>query len=348
MGDGIRWQSGPTASDLGASPLAALGIGAASERVYRAVLRASAMSIDELCLTTGRSPDDLRADLEPLIERDLVRVADNVVRPEPPSFALRKNVARESRRIADAARALEQVEAELRRYVLEHQVSRRAEWAPVPVDLIPGPQLVDVLETLVATTSGEMLFLRPDQWQQPDGMQMDRHVAASVKGGRRSRAIYPIGLVDAPSDSVRLRARAGEQIRMLADVPSRLAIFGGDAVVLPDHWGGGPIGAALLLREPAVVHAGRTLFEELWRRATAVPGYHADRGHHGVHGDPGPDAERRQLLDLLAGGVKDEQIARASGLSLRTVRRRIAALMAELGVDSRFQAGMEAARRGWL
>ena len=51
---------------------------------------------------------------------------------------------------------------------------------------------------------------------------------------------------------------------------------------------------------------------------------------------------------MLAGGAKDEQISRTLGISLRTVRRRIASLMAELGVDSRFQAGMEAVRRGWL
>jgi DNA-binding NarL/FixJ family response regulator len=36
------------------------------------------------------------------------------------------------------------------------------------------------------------------------------------------------------------------------------------------------------------------------------------------------------------------------GLSLRTVRRRIAELMIELGADTRFQAGAEAVRRGWL
>jgi len=36
------------------------------------------------------------------------------------------------------------------------------------------------------------------------------------------------------------------------------------------------------------------------------------------------------------------------GLSLRTVRRRVAELMIELGVDTRFQAGAEAAKRGWL
>jgi hypothetical protein len=339
MDDEIRGATSPSPTDLAASPLAALGIGAASERVYRAVLRGPAMDLAELGLTTGRAPDDLRADLEPLIERDLVRVSDNLVRAEPPSFALRKNVARESRRIAEAARALEHVEGELRRYVLEHQATRRAEWAPVPADVIPGPQLMDALESLVATTSGEMLYLRPDQWQQPDGLHMDRHVIAAASSGRPSRAIYPLAIVDATPHGVRLRARAGERIRMLADVPSRLAVFGADTAVLPDQWGRGPIGAALLLREPTVVQACRALFEELWRRGTIVPGY---------RDDDTPDAARRQLLDLLAGGVKDEQISRATGLSLRTVRRRVAGLMADLGVDTRFQAGMEAARRGWL
>ena len=59
---------------------------------------------------------------------------------------------------------------------------------------------------------------------------------------------------------------------------------------------------------------------------------------------PATAAARRSSRD----GAKDEQIARKLDLSLRTVRRRIAALMTELGVDTRFQAGVEAARRGWL
>ena len=57
---------------------------------------------------------------------------------------------------------------------------------------------------------------------------------------------------------------------------------------------------------------------------------------------------RGSLLRQLAAGAKDEQIARTLGLSLRTVRRRVADLMIELGADTRFQAGVEAARRGWL
>ena len=59
-------------------------------------------------------------------------------------------------------------------------------------------------------------------------------------------------------------------------------------------------------------------------------------------------SERTFLLRQLLSGAKDEQIARTMGLSLRTVRRRIAELMIELGADTRFQAGAEAVRRGWL
>jgi DNA-binding NarL/FixJ family response regulator len=38
-------------------------------------------------------------------------------------------------------------------------------------------------------------------------------------------------------------------------------------------------------------------------------------------------------------GLKDEAIARFLGVGLRTVRRRIAALMSIHGVDTRFQLG---------
>ncbi len=53
------------------------------------------------------------------------------------------------------------------------------------------------------------------------------------------------------------------------------------------------------------------------------------RAQHGV-------IARSQLLAL---GMKDEAIARYLGWGLRTVRRRVARLMEEHGVDTRFQLG---------
>jgi len=54
------------------------------------------------------------------------------------------------------------------------------------------------------------------------------------------------------------------------------------------------------------------------------------------------------VLALLAAGMKDRAIARRLGVCERTVGRRVAALCRDLGAVTRFQAGAEAARRGWI
>jgi DNA-binding CsgD family transcriptional regulator len=59
-------------------------------------------------------------------------------------------------------------------------------------------------------------------------------------------------------------------------------------------------------------------------------------------------AVRREILRLMAAGLTDEAIASRLGISARSARRHIAAIMDALGAVSRFQAGAEAARRGWL
>jgi len=46
--------------------------------------------------------------------------------------------------------------------------------------------------------------------------------------------------------------------------------------------------------------------------------------------------------------MTDETAARRLGVSLRTVRRQMAALMERLCATSRFEAGLKAAQRGWL
>jgi len=56
----------------------------------------------------------------------------------------------------------------------------------------------------------------------------------------------------------------------------------------------------------------------------------------------------REVLRLLATGATHQTVAHRLEIPLRTVRRRIAALMMQLGAISPFQAGAEAARRGWL
>lgn len=62
---------------------------------------------------------------------------------------------------------------------------------------------------------------------------------------------------------------------------------------------------------------------------------------------PAPTDEERAVASLLVTGMTDEMAARRLGLSRRTFRRRLKALMDKLGARSRFQAGFMLAATGW-
>ncbi len=124
---------------------------------------------------------------------------------------------------------------------------------------------------------------------------------------------------------------------MVPSVLTRMVVVGPRRAILPEPLGVGSDRRAVI-RQPSIVGMLQAYFDELWESATKLEATDDQLGLD----------RRRLLLTELADGVKDEQIARNLDMSLRTVRRRVAALMTELGVDTRFQAGVEAVRRGWL
>ena len=203
---------------------------------------------------------------------------------------------------------------------------------PLDGELSSGGNPLQLLTTIIDETTGDLLWLRPDAWRMPRESAMAKVVSEAVASGRRSRAIYPVRALQEAPDTLRARARAGEQVRVISDLPTRLFVIGSTHAILPE-----PLGFAdeprLLVRQPALVESLILLFELMWDRAAPVPDLDL--------GEARPDL-RRFLLQQLASGAKDEQIARALGISLRTVRRRVASLLIELGVDNRFQAGVEA------
>lgn len=60
------------------------------------------------------------------------------------------------------------------------------------------------------------------------------------------------------------------------------------------------------------------------------------------------DERDRQILSVLTVGASDQLVARQVGVWVRTVERRVRYLMEHLGAATRFQAGVQAARRGWV
>ncbi|MBB5120347.1 hypothetical protein AF335_17935 [Streptomyces eurocidicus] len=156
----------------------------------------------------------------------------------------------------------------------------------------------------------------------------------------RTRVLCPHTLrADAAARSVLARlVQDGAQVRTCTEAFDPVVIFDGQAVFLPAGDGQGADGGAFAYEQRLVAFLGR-MFERLWEPAGPVEG--AAPGYGDTLGDL-----RATILQLLASGLKDEVIARRVGMSSRTFRRHLAALMQELGAGSRFQAGVRAARLG--
>lgn len=103
---------------------------------------------------------------------------------------------------------------------------------------------------------------------------------------------------------------------------------------------------SFVVRRRNPTRALSALFEIAFELATPLGPTRARA--EGATDEPPLETRDRRILNLLATGATDQQIARQIGVSTRTVERRVAALMRTLAAATRFQAGVQAARRGWI
>jgi DNA-binding CsgD family transcriptional regulator len=139
---------------------------------------------------------------------------------------------------------------------------------------------------------------------------------------------------------------AGEQARVANNLPFKLATFDRRLAFVPQSLDQRDVSGAIVVHPCSLLDMLLYIFDQLWDESVpimadgllAVPGEQPKR----------PGSDERKLLALLATGMTDQAISRHLGWSYRTTRRRIAALMAELGAENRFQAGLAAAKAGWF
>lgn len=312
--------------------LESIGVRPADEAVYRELLNRAEATADDLAAALGRPADDVVASLTALERLGLVtRLPGRPIRMR----AARPDVAIDvlvSRRQQELARA---------------QLMARELLALLPVEERHRPEdLVEVVvgrdaiaarfEQLLSDTRSELLVLdRPPYVA--DRQRSDISVRALMRAEVEVRGVYAPEALELPGalEEAQDAALAGERSRVHADVPMKLVISDRRSAILPvgtDE----VIDGAFCIRPSSLLDALVQLFELLWSQGTPIM--------------PSPDEQEsdRALVSLLALGAKDDVIARHLGMSTRTLSRRIARLMDDLNVRTRFQAGVQAVRRGWL
>ncbi|MEU9699992.1 helix-turn-helix transcriptional regulator [Streptomyces sp. NPDC047981] len=162
--------------------------------------------------------------------------------------------------------------------------------------------------------------------------------------GVRVHAMYSRRISAVPDMAQHLQERAalGVEIRLSPVVPMNMVLADENFALLPTdpH---DPASASLLARGPGLVRSYLALYAYCWQAA----GRYGEEEKPERGGD-GLSEQQRAALRMLAAGIKDEQIAKNLGVSLRTVSRLLSEVMHELGAASRFEAGVKAARLGLL
>lgn len=192
------------------------------------------------------------------------------------------------------------------------------------------------VDAALATANREVLVARTDHLS-ASLRRVDRE---NMRRGVRYRILLPEDVRSNAVLALRLGrlALSGAEVRTVARVPTDATVVDAALAMLPGERR--PADLAMV-RLPSVVNAVVALFEQLW--ATAAPLTRSE-----VTDDAGLAARERELLALLSAGCTDESAAARLGISVRTVRRMMAAIMTRLGARSRFQAGLKAADRGLL
>ncbi|MEU4542506.1 helix-turn-helix transcriptional regulator [Nonomuraea dietziae] len=326
-------------------PLETLGLDPAQTALYTAVLRLHRATLSELAAAMDGPAETVGRQLNDLVRLGVIDEQSGHYLARHPAAALGRLIAERLDLLAEESRRIDSALGSIRHLIRDYDAGRDYQSGPFTVEQVSGADIL--YESVVgiavqSPTPMELLTAIPDERTMIDFARKfaDPWVDAQRRGLLRLRAIIPVATLPLPGvrDQLGRLIETGGQVRTLDRVPSWFMTAGAGVAGLPAAWGGNLPDHAYnfyVVRAPIVVGVLRSLFEELWARAMPLPwGRKAD----GVV----------QVLRLAAQGMCDDSIARHLGVSVRTVRARFADAMAELGAQSRFHAGVEAARRGWL
>lgn len=317
------------------------GVTTRDEELYQALLQRPRSTADHLADETGQGIAAVRRGLRRLEELGVVsRLAGQPVRflATRPDTAVTLLIARRQEEFAQAQVAAQE---------LLHKLPVETEHSPENlIEIVEGRQaVVRRVTQLVDGATEEMVMLdRPPYADVP--AEASKQQLECMARGVRWRGIYAPESFDLAGQLERVEqlAAAGEHARIYPVVPIKLAIADRRTALVPLLEGTNEY--ALVVHGATLVDALMAMFDLLWELAVPLPTYlHRDR----TAGDyAGEDEQHARLVTLLASGLSDKAIARQLGTSPRTLSRQLSSLMATLGARTRFQAGLQAAYRGYV
>lgn len=314
-----------------------VGLGSAESALYLAVLAAPRGTTAQLAAAMHSTPARLRPQLRRLVDSGLLtRLAGSPARytAAPPDAAV-------DALVAGRQRELEEFRSRARELTARYQnASSGAAGGPL-VELVEGPALIRhrVEQMQLGAQKTMRVVDCPPYFDSPVDNPIEFQL---LQRGVACQAVYETSGLESRQRMAFAMAciAAGEEARSLPSVRMKMLIADRREAMIPVSFAAVEPTSAFFVRAAPLITALVTCFDLLWERAAPI-----------MATDAAPDRlDQRdlELLALLAGGAKDAAIIRTLGITQRTMTRRVGRLLTLLDAKTRFQAGLQATRRGWL
>jgi sugar-specific transcriptional regulator TrmB/DNA-binding CsgD family transcriptional regulator len=321
-----------------ADHLRVLGLSDDEIKVYQHLLRAGPSSITELDEGVPDRSTGIDTILGGLVQAGLARRSGSDhsrFLPVPPDAGLEAMTLRRESELKQARIEVLNAYDEFRRTVHNESTTHL-------IEVVTGSAIVERIHQIKGSAQREILAIDSPPYYigGPNQEEIDQ-----LSRGVAYRVVYSPESVEVPgylTENILPCVEAGEQARVLPDVPAKLTIIDGSIAFVSMSVRDTDVNRSLLIIRPSsLLTALIGMFELCWRNALPL---HASVGAEDDRLEP---IERR-LLALLATGAADDTIARTLGISRRTFFRYLERLMNRTGASTRFQLALHAARENWL
>lgn len=323
-----------------------LGVDGATLAVYRALLTQPDSTPERLAKALDQPLDEIDRSLERLRKLELlvptwhIADAEHAVHPRIGLNGLAQRRRNElNQQLAELEEAVASAETLAEQYN-ELLVSRTSADVEVLEGRTRASRRVEELTQKARETCWALIPAHVDDIVAPPEEVPDRPM---LERGVRMRYVYlqSLTISKAGRELCEWIHRMGGEIRATPTLPMRLILVDKEIAIMPLDPEVNEAGA-VVHRSPAVLALSLALYDSYWSKATDVFAAE-DRDSEAPL-----TAHEAEVLRLLAGGAKDEQVARLLGISLRTARRITANLAERADATSRFELGVAAAKRGWV
>jgi len=335
-------------------------VSAGAKSLHRMLLLHGSMPDAELCSWAQVPPERVRSCLAELAGLGLVTVVDGAVTAVPYARAVESLLAAQDKILGQALEAVRQAQRRLNVLIREGS-ALSGDGVGTVLAASPGGDPDQVFRAAQARPVAGVAALHPGTRFSEELLAASlERAAAQLAGGLTLRVIHQSAALSHPQSAEYFHRveRLGGQVRFSEVLPFRLVLIDGTTAVcrLEDPGGGQE---SLLFQGSRMLGLLGGLFETAWIQAAPLA---EAAPQPGPQPGPGPGAgaaevagavaslsgQHQMIVRCLADGATDQAIARQLGITTRTVARRINEIYEALGVQSRFQAGAVARRRGLI